>query len=187
MKNRLSSVFVMLWVLVFSGTAIAQDVDPEAALLEADNAAAGLDGFGLEEKKEAPKKVLDDPDPKGLAAMEAKRAELENWVNTFQKKAQKFAKVDDSFNQVMGEMLQANDAFDSAHYKQVSAYRAALAEDRIKDKKKLAKSILKMRTKYLKKLKALKKRTAKVEKLFDKIAAKAAKEEAEDAAEAEGE
>lgn len=147
------------------GLAFAQD-DP-GGLLEGDL---------LEERKPAPKPVLDDPDAKQLKAVNDARTALEKRLNPLQEKATPFPKLDSKLQKIMGDWLKAIDGFVEPHNAALTAYRAAIKDSRESEKKKQAKIVEKARGKFLKQIKKIDK---KVDALEKKLAKEIEKSEAE--------
>ncbi len=174
---------MLRWLTILSALFLFAS-SANAQLLEGDE--GGLDdepGAALEVRKKAPKKVLDDPDPKSLKATEDARTALEKRINGWQTKSQKFEKTQGEMGKITQAWLKAFDAYLGPHNEALEAYRAALAANKKEAAAKQAKAVAKARKKLNKAIVKINKRLAKLDKHYGKLAEKLAAEEAEDAAE----
>lgn len=171
-------VFALALAGVATTPALAQD---EAELLEQDP--LGIEAGGLKEKEKAPEPVLDDPDAALLKQVDEARRALEQRINTLQKTASTFEKIEKGLGSITDKMLKAVDGYVEAHATALSAYREAVAAGDEGKKKKLAADIGKRRKDFLKALAGLEKAADKLEKEAEKLGALVKAEEAEKPAE----
>lgn len=177
MKRLLSLILMSftLGALALAAPALAQD-EPEPAEAPEDDPGGLLEGSLLEEKKPVEQPVLDDPDAKLLKEVEAARTALEKRLNPLQEKVVAFPKIDKAMQKIMADWLKSIDGFVEPHATALSAYRAAIKDNRETEKKAQAKVILKARDGFLKAIKKISKSVDGLEKNLAKETAKAEKE-----------
>lgn len=137
---------------------LASAADPDEGALE-----GGLEQDGLEEKKvRAAKTGPTDPDQGSLDKVEARRKEVQAFLNEMQEKigqpmdglTAKDAKVWDklvsSSNKLVSSFLAAQDKFIEAHRGLLDAYQGAVSAGNTVESEKHAKAIVKLRTDVLK-------------------------------------
>jgi hypothetical protein len=137
---------------------LASAADPDEGALE-----GGLEQDGLEEKKvRAAKTGPTDPDQGSLDKVEARRKEVQAFLNEMQEKigqpmdglTAKDAKVWDklvsSSNKLVSSFLAAQDKFIEAHRSLLDAYQGAVSAGNAVESEKHAKAIAKLRSDVLK-------------------------------------
>ena len=137
---------------------LASAADPDEGALE-----GGLEQDGLEEKKvRAAKTGPTDPDQGSLDKVEARRKEVQAFLNEMQEKigqpmdglTAKDAKVWDklvsSSNKLVSSFLAAQDKFIEAHRGLLDAHQGAVSAGNAVESEKHAKAIVKLRTDVLK-------------------------------------
>ena len=145
--------------------------DPEAGDLLAPDG-DGLLETGLKAREKAPAPVLDDPDPKLLEEVEARRAAFEGTLNKLATASNQFAEIDKVVNGLTSQGLKAMDAYMETHRQALEGYRAAVAEDHAANKKKFGEEVLKIRKKYLGEIAKVQKGADKLKEKADKLQAK---------------
>ena len=170
----MSRILLSLLAFALISPAFAQaDLDLEAELLE--NAQA-------QEQKNQEKVAIQDPDLTLAQKVFDTRKAFEQKLNDLQSKAARFVKTDEAYARLSQKFLKESEDFYAKTTPALLEYDEAFKSGDQKKQKKLSQSIGKTRQAHLNKLKTFESEVKKIESEYEKLAKRAAKEDAEDAA-----